>query len=134
VISDADMLISKYYRDARGTIPVKEFIDRLEPEVRSKVYRHIARLNQFGDALGYPYTSQVAGELRELRCWFGRRHLRIYYRRSGPFAVLLHIIDKRGDKLPPAETRTANARWADFKARMDSELRTPPRALGPDAP
>ena len=128
------MLISKYYRDARGTIPVKEFIDRLQPEVRFKVHRHIDRLNQFGEALDYPYTSQVVGELRELRCWFGRRHLRLYYRRSGMFVVLLHIIDKRGTRLPPAETRTAHARWLDFKARMDSDLRTGPRAVGPDAP
>jgi phage-related protein len=128
------MLISKYYRAPNGTEPVKEYIDQLDLKTQDKIDQHIERLNIFGQTLDYPYTSQVEGELRELRAWVGRRHFRIYYQRSGRFAVLLHIIEKHDEKLPSADTATAKARWEDFKVRMDAEPRLPPRAFGSDAP
>ena len=128
------MLISKYYRDASGAMPVKDFIDAHRADIRAKINQHIELLNKLGETLDYPHTSQVDGELRELRCWSGRRHIRIYYRRSGRFAVLLHAIDKREKRLPRADTALANARWADFKGRMNAEKRTAPRPLGSDSP
>jgi phage-related protein len=133
-MSRADMLIAKYYRDVHGRMPVKDYIDALPLEARRKVHEHIERLNAFGETLDYPHTSQVDGELRELRCWFGRRHLRILYRRSERFAVLLHMVDKRARLLPAPDTEAAHARWRDFKQRMDASIRIPPRALGQDAP
>ena len=134
MISIATMLISKFYRAPDGSEPVKAFIARQSPAARSKIRQHIRRLNMLGDDLDYPFTSQVDGELRELRAWFGNRHFRIYFRRSRRFAVLLHVIEKRGWKLPMTDTKLAQARSHDFKLRMDAELRIPPRPLGSDAP
>jgi phage-related protein len=134
VIGIATMLICKYYRAPDGTVPVRAFIDALPGAVQTKIEGHIKRLRLLGEGLDFPYTSQVEGELRELRAWFGNRHFRIYYRRSGRFAVLLHAIEKRGCRLPPTETAIAHARYRDFKERMDTPHRTRPRPLGPDAP
>src|ERR1035437_3742861 len=128
------MLISKDYRTRSGTQPVKEYIDRLDSAARAKLYQHIRRLRMLGAALDYSHNSQVEGELRELRAWFGARHFRIYYRRSGQFAVLLHIIEKRAARLPPADTAIATARFDDFRARMDRDPRKPPRAIGSNTP
>jgi hypothetical protein len=36
--------------------------------------------------------------------------------------------------VPETEKRVARERWEDFKRRMDSAKRTPPRAAGRDAP
>jgi phage-related protein len=127
------MLISKYYRARDGTEPVKAFIDTLQPQAQAAVQRHIRRLNMLGEDLDYPFTSQVDGELRELRAWSGNRHFRIYYRRSGSFAVLLHAIEKRTRALPLADTAVARARYDDFKRRIDAQPRVPPRPLGSDA-
>lgn len=126
-----------YYRQTDGTEPVRVFLDRLDNEVSAVLTNQIARLNLLGDTiphLPYPHSSQVDGELRELRCHYGRRHFRVLYRRSGRLLVLLHIFPKRTAMIAASEIATANAHWDDFKARMDESPRRPPRAAGRDAP
>jgi len=82
----------------------------------------------------HPISSQVDGELRELRIRFAKTRYRILYRRPGPLVVLLHVLEKNTDKLPARDRELAIRRFADFKARMDAEPRRPPRAAGRDAP
>jgi phage-related protein len=84
--------------------------------------------------LPFPHSSQVEGELRELRCHYGRQLYRILYRRSDQLVVLLHIFAKRSAKIDRRDIRTAQDRGEDFKARMEARPRTPPRAAGRDAP
>jgi phage-related protein len=76
----------------------------------------------------------VHGPLRELRCHYGRTLYRILYRRSGRFFLLLHILEKRSDKIPDADIALAEERFRDFRERMDRMPRRPPRAAGRDAP
>jgi phage-related protein len=126
-----------YYRASDGSEPVREFIDRLDAKPRAALLRQIDRLNELSDAvphLPFPHSSQVAGELRELRCHMGSDHYRVLYRRSGRLLVLLQVFPKRTGKLPPAEIKIAEERWDDFKARMEARPRKPPRAAGRDAP
>lgn len=82
----------------------------------------------------HPISSQVDGELRELRIRFGKTTYRILYRRSGLLVVLLHVFEKNTDKLPARDRELAVRRFAAFKARMGAEPRRPPRAAGRDAP
>lgn len=126
-----------YYRASDGSEPVREFIDGLDVKPRAALLRQIDRLNDLSDALPhlpFPHSSQVAGELRELRCHMGSDLYRVLYRRSGRLLVLLHVFPKRTGKLPPAEIKIAEERWDDFKARMEAQPRKPPRAAGHDAP
>jgi phage-related protein len=126
-----------YYRASDGSEPVREFIDGLDVKPRAPLLRQIDRLNLLSETvphLPFPHSSQVAGELRELRCHMGSDHYRALYRRSGQLLVLLHIFPKRTGKLPPAEIKIAEQRWDDFKARMEARPRKPPRAAGHDAP
>jgi len=76
-------------------------------------------LNILNDAmphLPFPHSSQVDGELRELRCHYGRDLYRVLYRRSGTLIVLLHIFAKRTKKIPAADIKLAKKRFDDFKA------------------
>jgi len=127
-------LIAKYYRAQDGSQPVRDFIDALLPRQAANVFGQIDRINELctetSPHLPFPNTSQVDGELRELRCHSGRDLFRILYRRSRRFVVLLHAIEKRTAKIPPEAIVIANSRWADFKARMDADPRTPPSPLG----
>lgn len=126
-----------FYRDSKGVEPVDAFVAALEPEVQEEVDYTISLLNRLtGDdpPLPFPFSSQIQGQLRELRCHYGRRLYRILYRRSGSLFVLLHALEKRTAAIPAADIATAEARWQDFKARMDAPRRTPPRAAGHDAP
>jgi phage-related protein len=126
-----------YYRSADGHEPVREYIAALDEEVQAAIDNQIDRLNLLNDRLPhlpFPHSSQVEGELRELRCHYGRHLYRILYRRSVRLLVLLHIFAKRSAKIPAAEIDIARRRWTDYKARMNAEVRLPPRAAGRDAP
>jgi phage-related protein len=126
-----------YFRAADGSEPVRTFIEDLGPKRRAALLRQIDRLNDLSDAmphLPFPHSSQVDGELRELRCHMGSEHYRVLYRHSERLIVLLHAFPKTTGKLPASEIRIAQKRWQDFKARMDARPRKPPRAAGRDAP
>lgn len=126
-----------YYRDVDGREPVREFIDALDEPVQAAVDNQIDRLNLLSDRvphLPFPHSSQVDGELRELRCHYGRNLYRVLYRRSERLLVLLHVFAKRSAKIPAGEIVVAKERWADFRSRMETLPRVPPRAAGHDAP
>jgi len=127
-----------YYRDGDGTEPVNDFIDALTPpEKQEEIDYTISLLNRLGPndpPLPFPYSSQVEGQLRELRCHYGRELYRVLYRRSGNLFILLHALAKRTGALPQADIDLAKRRWDDFRERMDRQPRRPPRAAGHDAP
>ena len=126
-----------YFRAADGAEPVREFIEGLDPKRRAALLRQLDRLNDLSDAmphLPFPHSSQVDGELRELRCHMGSEHYRLLYRRSESLIILLHVFPKTTGKLPATEIKIAQKRWKDFRARMDARPRKPPRAAGRDAP
>ncbi len=126
-----------YYRDPAGREPVNDFIDALPACVQEELDRTIELLNRLRPTdppLPFPHSSQLEGQLRELRCHFGRKLYRILYQRSDNLFVLLHAFEKRSRTVNEADLRIAWARWADFKARMDADVRRPPRAVGHDAP
>ena len=126
-----------YFRASDGTEPVNDFIDGLDARRQAAIDNQIDRINLLTLAhphLPFPHSSQIEGELRELRCHFGRELYRILYRRSGNLVVLLHAFRKNTGAVTEADKRIARDRWDDFKRRMDEQPRKPPRAAGGDAP
>jgi phage-related protein len=127
-----------YYRDRRGVEPVDLFIDGLPSKRAAKIDAYVdEHLN--GRPAGapppeHPITSQIEGELRELRVRFANTRYRILYQRSGSLILLLHAFEKDTGAVPAAEKAIAKRRMADFKRRMDAASRVPPRAAGQDAP
>jgi len=82
----------------------------------------------------FSISSQIEGELRELRIRFANTRFRLLYQRSGNLIVLLHAFEKNTGAVPAPEKALAKRRMADFKRRMDAKPRKPPRAAGKDAP
>lgn len=127
-----------YYRDKRGIEPVDQFVEALAAKRVAKIDDYVEEyLNgQAPDAPPpeFPVTSQVDGELRELRVRFTNTRYRILYQRSENLIVLLHAFEKNTGAIPASEKTLAKRRMADFKRRMDAEPRRPPRAAGKDAP
>jgi phage-related protein len=127
-----------YYRARDGSQPVRDFVQTLQPMAAHVVVENqIDRLNlctEDGPPLPFPHSSQVEGELRELRCHYGSRHYRVLYRRSRNLFVLLHVFPKTTAAIPQREIEIAKERWNDFVARMGARPRIPPRAAGHDAP
>jgi phage-related protein len=127
-----------YYRDSRGTEPVDEFIQALPPKRAAKIDDFVEEyLNgQTPEAPppAFPITSQIEGELRELRVRFANTRYRILYQRSENLVVLLQALEKDTEAVPQADIDLARQRMADFQRRMDAPRRRPPRAAGKDAP
>jgi phage-related protein len=127
-----------YYRDPRGIEPAHEFLNTLAPKRRAKLADFVdvylnGRLPEAPPA-EFPITSQVDGELRELRVRFAQTRYRLLYQRSGNLVVLLHGIEKNTGAIPREDIDLARQRMRDFASRMDSSPRVPPRAAGHDAP
>ncbi len=127
-----------YYRDKHGVEAVNRFIESLPAKRAAKIDDYIEEhLNgRAGDAPPpeFPISSQIEGELRELRIRFANTRYRILYQRSGNLIVLLHALEKKTEAVPASERALAERRMADFKQRMDARPRKPPRAVGRDAP
>jgi len=127
-----------YYRDSRGTEPADEFIQALPPKHAAKidefVEEHLNDRPTTEPPPGFPITSQIEGELRELRVRFANTRYRILYQRSENLVVLLHALEKDTGSVPRSDIELAKQRMADFKRRMNAARRRPPRAAGKDAP
>ncbi|MGE3448790.1 MAG: type II toxin-antitoxin system RelE/ParE family toxin [Microbacteriaceae bacterium] len=82
----------------------------------------------------YPISSQIDGELRQLRVRLVNTRYRILNQRSGNLIVLLHAIEKDTGAVPNSDIELAKLRMADFQTRMGVDRRRPPRAAGHDAP
>jgi phage-related protein len=126
-----------YYRAADGSEPVSDFVARLDERKQPTIDLQIDRLNDQPTTAPpppFPHSSQIRGQLRELRCHCGSELYRVLYRRSGNLIVLLHMLRKNTASIPEADITLAMKRWEDFKRRMDAPRRRPPRAAGHDAP
>lgn len=135
--SPSRRLVAKFYRAADGGEPVDEFIQKQKPAVQLAIDRQVDRINSLDEKhphLAFPHGSQIEGELRELRCHYGRALYRILYRRSMQFVVLLHIFAKHDDEVPEVDKVIARERWADFRKRMSDKPRRRPSPVGRKAP
>lgn len=131
------------YRDRRGNDrePVDEFLEELleskaiaVAKIDDQIEEHLNGQRPESPPPAFPISSQVEGELRELRVRFAKSRYRILYQRSGNLIVLLHIFEKNTGQIPAKEKRIAQQRFEDFKRRMDASPRLPPRAAGRDSP
>jgi phage-related protein len=129
---------SVYYRDRRGREPAKQFLEDLPRKPREKlvaqIEEHLNGRRADTPPPEFPITSQIDGELRELRIRFSGTHYRILYQRSRNLIVLLHAFEKTTAAVPASDKAAAKWRMADFKRRMNETPRKPPRPAGTDAP
>ena len=101
----------EFYQDEEGNEPVKNFILSLDARRKGKLLQIIQILSEFGDALPFPYSSQVEGKIRELMTHYGRTLYRIlYYRDTEGVFVLLHTFEKRAKKISENQLRIAKDR------------------------
>ncbi len=110
----------EYYETARGTCPVKEFIDSLTDDGQAK-YIFITRLlKQYGTLVKKPYVRPITGhrKLYEIRIKEKDGISRIlYFAHTGRKFVLLHGFTKKTEKTPADEIETAEQRMKDHILR-----------------
>lgn len=109
-----------YYCDERGAEPVDRFTEDLPAKPAAKIDDFIEEyLNgKSPDAPPpeFPISSQIEGELRELRVRFANTRYRLLYQRSENLIVLLHAIEKEGESVPRVPLRWRNDGWLTSNA------------------
>jgi phage-related protein len=130
-----------FYRDAKGGEPVDDFLEELlsrQPlavaKIDDAIEEHLNGRKPDAPPPEFPITSQIEGELRELRVRFARTRYRVLHQRSQNLIVLLHAFEKNTGAVPVRDREKAKKRMADFQARMNAGSRRPPRPAGRDAP
>jgi len=112
-----------FYQQPDGRAPVEEFLDSLSAEARAKALALIQVLKVQGPNLPFPYSSQAAGKIRELRTQHGKDKIRIlYFADARRVFVLLHGFVKRTEK-----TRLEDIAVAERRMRAYVESRSPRR-------
>ena len=92
------MLSSIYYFvDERGRRPVKEFIDNLAINERTKVFAYISELLCHGQNLRRPIADYLTEGIYELRPKYNRIFYFFYFKDS---VVLVHAIKKKTAAIP----------------------------------
>jgi phage-related protein len=71
----------------------------------------------------FPITSQIEGELRELRVRFTNIRYRILYQRSENLVVLLRALEKDTGPVPRADIELAKQRCSSPRSRRSSARR-----------
>lgn len=103
-----------YYETSQGNSPVFEFIQNLDPKIKSKVIAVMNLLKEFGILVGPPHSKKVTGTpLWELRI-LGSDNIRIFYVAivNHKF-LLLHVFKKKKQKTDTKEVKTAVDRLND---------------------
>lgn len=107
-----------FYQDARGRLPVSDWIHDLTKQEQGRVLKSIGLLKEYGIRLGMPHCRQLRGKLWELRVAAGRQGYRILYAAMlGQQFILLHAFSKETAKTPAREMEIAERRLADYQAR-----------------
>jgi phage-related protein len=109
-----------YYRSERGSEPVADFIAALPIRHAAKIHaaieEHLNDKAPDAPPPPFPASSQIRGELRELRVRFANLRYRVLYQRSANLVLLLHAFEKTTGSVPPSEIAIAERRLSEFQA------------------
>jgi DNA-binding XRE family transcriptional regulator/phage-related protein len=101
-----------FYRDKRGQEPVDAFLEELlrtQPlavaKIDDAIEEHLNGRDPRDPPPEFPATSQIEGELRELRVRFARTRYRVLYQRSRNLLVLLHAFEKHTGAVSASDRR-----------------------------
>ena len=108
------------YCTKHGEIPVKTFLDSLDPKTRAKTVMVIQLLEEYGNALREPYSKYLENGLFELRIQQSSQITRIiYFFFRGDKAILTNGFIKKTQKTPGAEIRKTVLYRQDYLKRKE---------------
>lgn len=107
------------YEAASGDSPVEQFLEELRSRNRKawlKCLSYVQLLAEQGLGLPRQYSAHLAGDVWELRPEYGNVEYRLLYGSIGPGDFgLVHVLIKKGDKVPPRDIDMAADRIREMK-------------------
>lgn len=109
-----------YYEDSAGKVPVRDFIDCLEPKMKAKVFARLSLLETYGARLPMPYAKHVGDGIYELSTPQGSNITRLlYFFFSGDRAIVTNGFLKKTMRTPRREIEKAKKMRSDWKERHE---------------
>lgn len=106
---------ARFYRNANGTEPVRDWLQERKKEDRLVIGRDIATV-EYGWPVGMPTCRPLGGGLWEVRSNLpGNRISRVLFCVSDGYLVLLHAFIKKSRATPQAELDIARARQQEVE-------------------
>ena len=113
-----------FFEDREGKAPVLEWLDSQPDEIRGKLLAAIAKLQQHGPTLPFPYSSQIEGRMRELRTQLGKNKYRVlYFFDENRAAVLLHGFQKNTAAVEDSDKKIGRSRITEHNEKLARALR-----------
>jgi phage-related protein len=116
-----------YYKDSKGNMPVRNYIDDLATKrdksshiKYSKILDYIKVLSEKGTTVGVPYTKHIDGDIWELRPIRDRILFAAWDENEQGF-VLLHQFMKQTRKTPQKEIDIAMRRLQELREVKNDE-------------
>ena len=111
-----------YYSKKNGTMPVKEYIEKLSLRERAKTMAFIGLLEDRGPSLPRPYSDLLDDGIHELRIKLTGTQVRIlYFFCYQNLIVLTNVFDKYSDEVPISKIKLAKESRIDFLNRFKEE-------------
>lgn len=108
-----------FYEDPMGKNLVKEFLNELDPKMRTKMLRSIMALQELGISLRMPLSEHLGDGIFELRAQVGTNISRVmYFFMIGNQAILIHGFIKKTQKTPSREIERAKKIRSDYMKRF----------------
>jgi len=113
----------KFYRNAQGKQPVKEYLTELaektdkESRIKlSKIDYYMQVLREYGTRAGEPFVKHIEGDIWELRPLNDRF---FFFRWQKNIYIILHHVVKKKQKTPKYEIEQVKRIMRDFINRSD---------------
>ena len=111
----------KFYDKADGSKPVKDFVLKLPPKMRAKVFRVIDMLEINGIDLREPYSKYLNDGIFELRAQIGSDISRVlYFFMVDKKVILTHGFIKKTQKTPSSEISRAKRYREEYLSRKEN--------------
>lgn len=103
------------YQEEDGSVPLREWLDNLEPKAQSKCIACLKRLEDMGHELRRPEADLLRDKIYELRVKHRRVNLRMLYFFHGQSVVVISHGLTKESAVPPREIDLAIERKARFE-------------------
>ena len=111
-----------YYEKNDGTKPAEEYILSEDVKLQAKIFKELALLEEFGNALRMPHSKLLDDGIFELRVIQGTDISRIlYFFVIGKRIILTNGFRKKTEKTPNEEIEKAKEYREDYKKRSKKE-------------
>jgi phage-related protein len=109
-----------FYRDDDGSVPVLDWLDKLDKKVRMKVYARFHVLKAFGHDLRRPLADYLRDGIYELRINVMGVQFRVLYFFSGLSVVILSHGLRKIERVPPREIDKAIERKMKYESDREA--------------